>query len=47
MRYSSSGFTQIRLVWVGDLGTWPKNKNKIWFGPFFLIFTGEFFGDVG
>jgi hypothetical protein len=31
--YSSGVFTQIRPVWVGDLGTRPKNPKLGWFRP--------------
>ncbi len=26
-------FAQIRPIWIGDLGTWPKNPKKLCLGP--------------
>jgi hypothetical protein len=37
-------FTQIRAVWLGDLGTWPKNPKLGWFRPEnrqFVLFSAE------
>jgi hypothetical protein len=31
--FGSGVFTQIRPVWVGDLGTRPKNPKLGWFRP--------------
>jgi hypothetical protein len=31
--FGSGVFTEIRLVWVGDLGTRPKNQKLGWFRP--------------
>jgi hypothetical protein len=32
-KFGSGVFTQIRPVWVVDLGTRPKNPKLGWFGP--------------
>jgi hypothetical protein len=41
--FGSGVFTQIRPVWVGDLGTRPKNPTMGWFMPenrqFFYFFS--------
>ncbi len=44
-------FTQIRPVWVGDLGTRPKNYKNLWLGFYIKIFmmkanTQKNFNDV-
>jgi hypothetical protein len=43
MRYSASGFLfVIKPVWIGDLGTGPKNQKLGWFRPencHFVLFS--------
>ena len=39
--FGSRVFTQIRPVWVGDLGTRPKNSKSLWLGPYIYLFIGK------